>query len=243
MTDEFHEDDKPKETPPPEPSIEPGDFGKERRPADDVTPQQGTEPTEAEGQPEIEEADNVPKVSGFDENAWKTEMDDQAVRDELGTYPPEFVSPDRIGSVDYVPEIKMDDGGIALGNHEKEVLPSENPDDPMERNELGHIHLYEGNDTANQTKHTLGHEIGEDVYRRGNDTYNDWQNLHTESSNGVYYDADQGAYVADESGKDPSEDFADSFACYHNDPEALKSLSAERYQFMRSLYGDEEDDL
>jgi hypothetical protein len=187
-------------------------------------------------QADAAENNDLPEVSGFDQNSSKTGMDDAAIRKELDTYPAEFVFRDRIASVEYVPETNTDKGKTVLGDHEKvsDFSGGDAPETHINPHETGHIHLYRGNDSPEQTRATLG----QDVYRHlETEDYLEWQNLNRRATDSVCFDDSAGDYVLLEP-EVPNEDFANSFSAYHNDPERLEELSPERYRYMRRLFGD-----
>lgn len=191
------------------------DIARRIEEADDFKPEQLREASEVP----------LPEVRGFDRSGLMT---DQEVKGYLAeALPPEHVSPESLTSIEYVDMYVPYQEGDVKGN----ILGSTQPNLFTESSKIEvYRQVPDGNLNRSEMEHTIAHEVGHSVY-------NDmgwvartprqlaWEELSANST--------PNEYVSDYARTDVHEDFAESYATYVHDPEHLRDVSQDKYNFMR----------
>lgn len=166
---------------------------------------------------------NLPRVEGFDTSGVMT---DQEVRGYLkDTLPEKHANNITMDSVRYTDKTVESKEGVELGSWESEQKQTFlQPDQEITINKQS----LEGDKGQEQMKDTLTHEVGHQTYSKflSESDRKEWGKLSAERTGQEC--------VSGYAQKDKFEDFAESYRAYVRDPESLKQVSSEKYEFMRN---------
>jgi hypothetical protein len=88
------------------------------------------------------------------------------------------------------------------------------------------------NELLETVTHGVGHNVYEDILNQRPELTEQWTDLHTQSQ--AAFSNGEGGFVSDYARSDVREDFAETHKMYVHDPEYLRFVNPEKYEFMRN---------
>lgn len=193
-----------------------GDFGDVGGDAGEVEP---TADPEAVGQYDDITSVQDTLVGNFNDS-------EMADTDEIATYINENIPPEDLAnleSVDYVADSQeaQDNNYLGMWTHDPET-------------NTNHIEIYpqpDQDEMFDSVAHEVGHNAEEVVNPEQMEQWSEIYNQGMDEYNNSGHEIDP--FVTDYAQTSPSEDFAESYAMYINDPPLLQAVSPDKYDFMK----------
>lgn len=161
----------------------------------------------------------LPDVSGFSKSEVLTSREVETfLKDE---FLPEHTSKRNLKKIEYTDEYVSDEpGSYVAGTCYTNRILGKSRIEINRQNENGAT-------DAEEMKSTISHEVGHNVYYNvvPAKTRGSWKDISENSADDEY--------VSDYAKTEVEEDFAETYAVYMLDPEALNEISPEKYEFMR----------
>jgi len=165
----------------------------------------------------------LPPVEGFEKSGLMTNQEVRGYLEE--TFPEQHANNVTLDGVHYRDRFVGSEQAVELGHWQKEQV--------VEGLNIHHRDIVinpqspEGNRDREALRDTIAHEVGHQVFReylRAGDQA-DWRALSG--------DRPRPACVSDYAQTSEREDFAESYRAYVRDPEALRRVSSDKYDFLR----------
>ena len=158
------------------------------------------------------------KVEGFGDSKELTNK-------EIGEYIESIIPTDHLSecdSIEYSPELDRFDGNTVLGTYEVGSHDIDIADEAKFPNE---------DEMLDTIVHEIGHNAQAHLETMQPEFANTWTNIHNNSW--VAFSENGMGFVSDYARTNRFEDFAESYCSYIRDPDLLKFVSPEKYNFMK----------